>query len=623
MSKRERLVVLDFGGQTAHLITKRLRAEGFYAEVASPAADWREIEDARGLILSGGPSSLSDPDAPEMNLEILNELEVPVLGLCYGHYVLANYFMARVRPATEREYGRAELRLNPEVSCELFDGLEPEEQVWMSHADEVTELGWGAVPIGRTENCRYAAIWYRSRDAYGLQFHPEMADTPSGGKILANFARICEMEPNWNVEAMLAEMEAETREKVGDRKVLVLVSGGVDSFVNFLFLNRTLGPEKVVGLFIDNGFLRKDEAKEVMARFSELGYKNVKFEDAAETFLIAVSELTDPQEKRQAIGDTYIDVANAAINFYGLQGCVLAQGTLYPDVIESGGSAHAATIKTHHNRSKKAVMMIEKGEIVEPLRNLYKDEVRKIGLTLGAPEDIVWRHPFPGPGLAINVLCAKGELERDDQLEFELAQDEMARMAELVKLPDGWFYEVLPVKSTGVQGDQRTYAFPVALTFPDRSIEDWPAPVELAEVMREITNCCRYINRVVVRMSKFYLGSRPAKRQVTVCEEPELKTIREVDAIVLENLRQFGWYRRVFQYATILLPLGAASQNCQMVLRPVVSEDVMTAQAARLPYCILEEIENEIERKQWAWPRKIEAVYYDITDKPPGTFMWE
>ncbi|MDR1786586.1 MAG: glutamine-hydrolyzing GMP synthase [Spirochaetaceae bacterium] len=625
---RDRIVVLDFGSQYAHLIAKRLRLLGYYAEIALPSSPVEDLRDARGIVLSGGPASVYDENVPECNGGVF-ALDVPMLGLCYGHQLMAAHYGGRVQRGRTGEFGIAEL-LPAEDPPEnpLFAGIPLPAQVWMSHQDEVTVLPPGFRVFARTRDCAAAALVNSKLRRFSLQFHIEVKDTPSGGKILENFARLCGMEPVWKADSVLEGILADIREQAGDKSVLLFLSGGVDSTVAFALLNRALGTERVLGLHIDNGFMRKNESAVIAERYKSFGFSNFITEDASETFLRAIAAETDPQKKRAAVGETFIRVRDTVAARLGLESgaWLLAQGTLYPDIIESGGTRNSRTIKTHHNRVQGIQALIDQGLIIEPLRDLYKDEVRLLGKKLGLPDDFVFRHPFPGPGLSINVLCSRGPagVSKEDRDEYEGAlrgvgafpvQDFFPKEAQAA-------VSVLPVKSVGVQGDFRTYRFPGVISFstgPRGGLDFVAAPGAwdaLEKAASSLANSVPGVNRAVLELYR-----RPGADlalQEAYCGKRRLDQTREVDAVVLGELKSSGWYNKIFQHLTINLPLGSTPEQGAFVLRPVVSEDVMTARFARLPPAVVERILSRITALPF-----VDAVYYDLTNKPPATFGWE
>jgi GMP synthase (glutamine-hydrolysing) len=504
------------------------------------------------------------------------------------------------------------LRLDPDEHSPLLEGVPPQTTVWMSHGDTVLRPPEGFRVLARTDLCPVAAMAHERRPLFAVQFHPEVSDTPEGKRLLGNFVALTGAARGWNMEAFVGEALESCKAQVGSRNVLMFLSGGVDSTVAFTLLSRALGAERVLGLFINNGFLRKHEAERVLAAYHELGLDHVRYHDASEAFLTAVAGLVDPQEKRHAVGDTFVRVRDdylAGMNLDPAQ-WLLGQGTLYPDIIESGGTRHAEVIKSHHNRVQAVRDLMDEGHVVEPLKELYKDEVRELGAVLGLPESIVWRHPFPGPGLSINVLCATGR-ERFDGL--RQTQDALEDL--LTGSP--FQGAILPVRSVGVQGDQRTYKPPAVLMGP----RDWAL---LGDWSTRVTNGVRAVNRVVTLLSPERLPS--LRLHEAYCTRERLALLAEADAIATETLERHGLLRQIFQLLVILLPLsGGASGGASkegtgesLVLRPVVSEDVMTARFAELPWAIVDEIARALHRLPG-----VSAVFYDVTHKPPATFGWE
>ena len=600
---RDFIAVIDFGGQYAHLIAKRIRHLGVYSQVFSPTTDISALASARGLILSGGPESVYGEEAVPFNAGLL-EFPAPLLGLCYGHQLLTHHLGGEVRHLEHGEFGKTTLHTGPGGPSPLFEGLPSESVVWMSHGDTPVAPPPGFEVLAHSELCPVAAMAHRERPVFGLQFHPEVNDTEFGQAILANFVRLTGAAGGWNMAAFMAEAMAEAREQVGERNVLMFLSGGVDSTVAFTLLTQALGAGRVKGLLIDNGFLRLREADQIMARYGELGFGNVDFLDASADFLAALEGLADPQQKRIAVGETFVEVRERYLAGLGLEPAqwLLGQGTLYPDIIESGGTQHAQVIKSHHNRVERIQELIAAGQVVEPLRELYKDEVRSLGLELGLPGEIVWRHPFPGPGLSINVLCAENSQAPPEMEEHRDALREL-----LAGTP--FSGALLPVRSVGVQGDSRTYTPPAALTGP----RDWDL---LDQCSTLITNNLRGINRAVTLLAPEALP--PLRPHRAFCTAGRLDLLREADHLATRMLEDNGLMREVFQLLVILLPLAPGDEGECVVLRPVVSEDVMTARFARLDWKPLEELAARL----LALPA-VHAVFYDVTNKPPATFGWE
>lgn len=622
----EKIVVLDFGSQYAHLIAKRFRALGYYSEIELPSCDVEKLRDAKGIVFSGGPASVYDEKTPDFNSRIL-DLDVPILGLCYGHYIVHLGYNGKVGKAEVGEFGFAQLNIRKELNSPLFKGIDPQQQVWMSHQDGVLSMGDGFEVIGSTKDCTFAATQNLAKKRFSLQCHCEVKDTPCGNQIFENFAQYCQMPKNWDEDAVLNHIIEDTKKQAGDKNVLLFLSGGVDSTVAFALLNKALGQDRVLGLHIDNGFMRKNESSNVDKAYRGHNFNNFVVKDASESFLSAIAGLTDPQKKRMAVGENFITVRDNFVKEQNLDEnrYMLAQGTLYPDIIESGGTKNSHTIKTHHNRVEGIQKLIEKGLIIEPLKDLYKDEVRRMGKKLGLEDDLVMRHPFPGPGLSINVLCSDGVLSEDDKEELKKAKEEFEGIeitefcenckASLVKT-------VLPVKSVGVQGDFRTYRFPACLAFKKDEKGFFHVPKVREKVEKTsstITNSARFLNRTVIKLyQKPGVEDEDLVLQKGYCTRERLDQLREVDNIVLTELHKNGWYDKIFQHLTIDLPYATSEKKASFVLRPVVSEDVMTARFAWLPMELMENIVKQIAELDF-----VDSLYLDCTNKPPATFGWE
>lgn len=593
------IVVLDFGGQYAHLIANRIRRLRVHAEIRSPAAAVADLQDADGLILSGGPASVYDPQAPAYNPEIL-AMGKPMLGLCYGHQLLCHRLGGQVERGATHEFGAAYLHVQKAEG--VLAGLDARERVWMSHRDHVAALPPGFAVLGATENCPVAAMGDPERKIYGLQFHPEVTHTVRGMEILDNFAELCGAERCWTMERYAEQAIARIREQAKGRNVLLFVSGGVDSSVAFLLLNRALGTERVRGLHIDTGFMRAGERAKVERLMKEAGLHNLQVVDDSANFLDATKGIADPEEKRRRIGEEFIRARELALVSLNPDEWLLGQGTLYTDTIESGGTENAAVIKTHHNRVGVIEQLLAEGKVIEPLDQLYKDEVRTLGETLGLPHHLIWRHPFPGPGLAVRVLCS-------EQSNAQNADSGLVSEAQKVAAAFGLELDVLPLRSVGVQGDGRTYAHPAVVTGP----REWKT---LEALSTELTNRFPAINRVI-----YLLGPTPRPQQnlkagYLTCDRLDL--LRQADAIAMEELEHHGLMREVTQMPTVLLPLSSDGDQESVVLRPIATSDFMTARFCRLPLAFLDDVCERLLSLEG-----IEAVFYDITHKPPGTVEWE
>ncbi len=496
------VIVLDFGSQYTQLIARRLRELSVYSEIVPHSMPAAEIAGRHpmGIILSGGPRSVSEPGAPRVDTAIF-ELGVPVMGICYGMQLLTDVLGGTVEPADQREYGHAVV--SPFSNCRLFEGLPSSIRVWASHGDFVAAAPPGFELTATSANAPVAGMQHIGRRIYGILFHPEVVHTEHGVDILRNFAfNICGCRGDWTMRGFVDESVARIRAAVGDGRVLCGLSGGVDSTVAAMLIHKAVGP-RLTCVFVDNGLLRMSEAQQVRTRFERLGL-NLEFVDATEIFLTRLEGVSDPETKRKIIGGTFIDVFETRAAELG-QFDYLAQGTLYPDVIESVSvKGPSATIKSHHNVGGLPERM--RFKLIEPLRELFKDEVREVGAVLGLDDEFVWRQPFPGPGLAVRVL---GPLTRE---KLELCRRADAIIAEEIRAA-GWYRKLwqsfavlLPVQSVGVMGDERTYEFTVAIRAVesrDGMTADWARlPHDLLATMSSrIVNEVRGINRVVLDIS--------------------------------------------------------------------------------------------------------------------------
>ncbi|MHA2009130.1 MAG: glutamine-hydrolyzing GMP synthase [Promethearchaeota archaeon] len=506
------IVVLDFGGQYCHLIARRIRDLGVYSEIFPFDINLETIKaiKPKGIILSGGPSSVYETRSPKLTTifyKYVLEEKVPVLGICYGHHLIAHQLKGKIKPHDRKEYGHSDLKIME--STGLFEGLNEEETVWMSHGDQVQKLPDGFVILAYTDTCPIAAYANYQKELYGVQFHPEVVNTPKGNIILENFIfKIARCKKEWKVEDLLLTIFEEIKSKIEpDKRVILGLSGGVDSSVVAVLLHKAIG-DRLHCIFVNNGLLRKNEEIEVQNTFKDkLNFTNFHYIDAEDLFLKKLENIKDPEEKRRIIGHTFIEVFESKTlelekNYPNIK--YLAQGTIYPDRVETSATSNAsAKIKSHHNVTLPDAMKLK---VIEPLRDLYKDEVRRIGLKLGVPKDIVFRHPFPGPGLAVRIVGAVDKKKLEILREADKILIDEINKAGIYE--DLWqvFCVFLPIKSVGVMGDYRTYEYICAI----RAVESLDVMTAnfaklnmdlLEKIGSRIINEVKGINRVVYDIS--------------------------------------------------------------------------------------------------------------------------
>lgn len=602
----DRIAVVDFGGQYAHLIATKVRTNQVYADIRQPEDSLESFAGYKGIILSGSPSLASFGEDDDWNQAIM-DLPVPILGLCFGHQEIAKHYGGKVIHGG-REWGKAHLHLLREHK--LFAGCDGVEQVWMSHFDSVATVGPEFEELGYTitgtEGKRHsnAVIVSDSLKRYGFQYHPEVDGTLNGNKMIGNFVLdICGCRPSWSLDQFLAQQVDLIRAQVGDNSVFLLASGGVDSTVAAKLFHLALPAGRLKLLHVDNGLMRKDESAKVLQMFHSLGLgDNLHFVDATDDFLAALKGLVAPEAKRHAIGQAFVDVFEREARRLGIEDHLLGQGTIYPDTIETGGTKRSHTIKTHHNRVPIIEQMIADGKVVEPLAELYKVEVRQLGRALAIPDFAIDRHPFPGPGLGVRLLCSNG-------------QGEAPSVADLLSATAGRFglsAMALPIKSVGVKADVRCYEHPVLIS----AIDGWNYE-NVLEATRVILGQVPEINR-----SLLFLGQgvpKQAKLLEAYMTKERLDLLREADKFVMEGLTSEGLYDAIWQCPTAMLPLEIDGQGREfVVLRPVLSSRAMIAEPAQLPVAFLTDLASKISSLDG-----VSGVALDLTSKPPGTIEWE
>ena len=606
--QHDAIAVIDFGGQYAHLIATKVRRRGVLAEIRQPEDGNDVLRGYRGIILSGSPALSAFGEDSVYNKEIY-DLDVPILGFCFGHQEIAKHYGGTVVHG-KQEWGRADLHIAGDHP--LFKGLAPVEPVWMSHFDSVTAVGDDFVELGYTtlgtdsREHRFAAIGSDRYRRYGLQFHPEVDDTEHGDEMIANFVlEICGCVPSWSMDRYLDEQLARIVDQVGDGSVFLLASGGVDSTVAAKLFALALGRDRLKLLHVDNGLMRKDESRRVLAMFARIGLADkLHFVDATDEFLTALDGVVEPERKRRIIGTTFVEVFEREARQLGITDHLLGQGTIYPDTVETGGTRRADTIKTHHNRVPIIEEMIAAGKVIEPLADLYKVEVRELGERLSIPHEMIWRHPFPGPGLGVRLLCSTGAVADADSLpEIEARACELAARYDLAA-------RVLPVKSVGVKADLRSYEHPVLL----HGTASWERLLEASgAILKEVPG----LNRCLWNLGE----TLPEQFQplAAATTRARLDLLREADHLVMQGLRRHGVYEEIWQCPTVLVPLevdGRGREYC--IVRPIHSERAMTAKPAPLPDALLAELRVSIT----ALPG-ISGLALDVTSKPPGTIEWE
>lgn len=600
MKNSEIIAVMDLGGQYAHLIAAKLRALGYYSEIRDPEDDI--TEEYAGIILSGSPA-LSSSDEAEGPLFRLLERNVPILGFCFGHQEIAKHYGGRVIHGLE-EFGPAVLRIKGKSP--IFQGIPEESIVFMSHGDTVVEISdefseIGESFYGNSPVHRFAAIACEDKKRYGFQFHPEVDDSIFGEKMLDNFAcLICNLKPEWKTENYFPRKINDIRQKAGNKSVFALVSGGVDSTVLGKLLIEALGPDRVHMLHVDTGFMRKFESESVCKYFTHEAGENFHFRDASVEFTEALENIVNPEEKRKIIGELFVKICQEEMENLNVKDALLAQGTIYPDTVESGGPKRARIIKTHHNRVPMMEEMINRGLVIEPLADLYKKEVRDLGVFMGIPDDMVYRHPFPGPGLAVRLLASEGQVDLEN---MDLIEKNVNNLLE-----DG--LAICPgIRSVGVKGDLRSFEYAVIV----KNVTD---EKNLKLKVPELVKSVRQINRIVINKGRDFETVRAREARMT---SKRIESLREVDYLVQSTLDEMNLTGNVWQFPVALAGVNVDGKNTELViLRPVMTVRAMTATVPDLPDVFYTRVRDKINILDSDF-----ILCLDLTTKPPGTIEWE
>lgn len=600
------LAILDFGSQFAHLLANRFRRLGVHAVLLPSDTPASDLHDYAAFVLSGGPASVNAPDAPRIDPEIY-QMGKPILGICYGHQITMQTLGGQVDKGIVGEYGLTSFRVH-HAEAHLKHLETREYTVYASHFDTVTRLPEGFVVLGSTEDDPYSASYHPQKKIFTLQFHPEVTHTEAGLDILQAFIEEAEIKRTWNMDRFIEEELARIPSLVQDKKVFMLISGGVDSSVAYTILAKALGTEKLYALYVDTGLMRDKESESIQTFLTEAGVKDLHVYHAGDRFLKALQGIYDPEEKRKIIGDMFLSIQKDVALELQLnpEEWLLGQGTIYPDTIESGGTKNADKIKTHHNRVPEIERLIEEGKIIEPLKELYKDEVRAVGRKLGLPDAMVDRHPFPGPGLGVRCLCSDQAHPLNENLDVD---------AELLD-PQSWESTLLPVKSVGVQGDERSYKHPLALEWT-RDISIIPNWKDLAILSTKLSNRYRSINRVILCLA----SQNPLKKMELFKADihaDRIALLQKADAMVMTAIQKLEAYQDIWQCPVVLLPMGSPDRPNSLVIRPVSSMEAMTANVTPLDLKAMQGLAQELLDQL-----PLEAVFYDLTNKPPGTIEWE
>lgn len=605
------ILVVDFGGQYAHLLAQRIRKLWVHSEIISPSNDILQIENVWGIILSWWPHSVNDLSAPKLHPHILkmnSDEWVPILGICYGHQLIAQTLWGQVETWTSTEYGKATIQT--EQTSSLTDSVD-DTIMRMSHGDSVSRLPeWYSV-LWSTKECPIAIMWSETKNIYGVQFHPEVTHSEWGDRLLSNFLfDICALTPSRTASSQVERIQQDIRAKAGNKNVFMLVSWWVDSMVCFALLNSVLWADRVHWLCIDTWMMRKNEIHDVKETLTGLWWGNMSIVDASSVFLDALQWISDPEQKRKAIGETFLTVQQSEVTKMNVDPTqrILWQWTIYPDIIESQGTENSHLIKTHHNRVAGIQALIEQWQVIEPLAELYKDEVRNVWEQIWLPSDIVQRHPFPGPGLWIRILC---HLEGDSANQDSSFSSDVTPPSHLQDILCS--YLVAPFHSVWVQWDGRTYRNPCII------IEN-ESPLDrdlLEKISTETINYSSVINRCIL----WCWWVSPAESEIKNLEvdRSSVALLQKADALVMQRMIKNNLLSNIRQMPVVLLPRWGRKEGWySVVLRPVNSTEAMTASFSKIEKKLVNEITHELCSLAW-----IDAVYYDITNKPPGTIERE
>ena len=608
----QKLLVIDYWSQYTHMITSRFRHLGIYTEIIPALDDLNEKDleklrkeinswNLKWIILSWGPNSVYDENTLTLPKEFF-ELEVPILAICYGHQLTHFVNWGEIKWWDTEEYWEAKLKIDRK--SRLFKDFEKDEiVVWMSHWDSVVKMADWFKVIWTTDDCEFGAT--EKNNIFTLQFHPEVSHTENWIKILENFAEICEIKREWSMEKFLEFELEELKKQIGDKNVFLFISGWVDSTVAYFLINKAIEADRIYPVFVDTGFMRKDEAKKVKSLLETAGVKNLQIIDAKKEFLKDLEWIVEPETKRKIIWNKFIEIQARISKDLNLnpKNWLLAQWTIYPDTIESGWTKNAQTIKTHHNRVPEIQKMIDAGMVVEPLKLLYKDEVRAIWRLMWVWSDLIDRHPFPGPWLSLRILCNDEDSAEEN---FNYEEEKINKF-----LWNKFEWEILEVKSVWVQWDNRSYKHPLSITLEEDKEIDWK---ELTEVSTSITNNFSSVNRVLLNLWK---NKNKLNLQKWYLTDDRIKLLQEIDDIVEKFLIEKNYRNRIWQFPVVLIPVWSDWKE-SIVLRPIDTIDAMTATFSKIKISDLKElVENILENP------KIETVFYDLTGKPPGTIEWE